>query len=227
MVTLELPNPVGPNVVVPFWPVATPERISFRQLRHQTKNALQRLLWQIEACPGLQHDAAGRTLAAELTRRIQLSATVSDTLFGLTTAPGPLQVRLDAMSRAVVALMADDDQEIAVETTVHGTCPEQADVLVQVAHELVGNAVKHGMTLRMVGCIELVVVADEAGVTLTVADDGWGFCEPTPATGGRGDGLRIAELLARQHGGRVDLRRDRCQTVATLHLPPRPAEGDA
>ncbi len=225
MVTPDLPNPVGSGVVVPFWPAATPERISFRQLRHQTKNALQRLLWQIEACPGLQQDAAGRTLAAELTRRIQLSATVSDTLFGLTAAPGPLQVRLDAMGRAVVALMADDDQEIAVETEVHGTCPDQADVLVQVAHELVGNAVKHGMTLRMVGCIKLTVVADPSGVTLTVADDGWGFCEP--AAGGRGDGLRIAELLARQHGGRVELRRDRCQTVATLKLPPLLAESDA
>ncbi len=227
MVTPDLPTPVGPGVVVPFWPVATRDRISLRQLRHQTKNALQRLLWQIEACPGLQHDAAGRTLAADLTRRIQLSAAVSDTLFGLTAAPGPLQARLDAMSRAVVALMADDDQEIAVETEVRGTCPEQADVLVQVAHELVGNAVKHGMTLRMVGCIKLTVAADDAGVTLTVADDGWGFCEQAPATGGRGDGLRIAELLARQHGGRFDLRRDRCHTIATLHLPPRVAEADA
>ena len=219
MLTPDLPTPAGPGVVVPFWPGRTDERISMRQLRHQTRNALQRLMWQIEACPGLRQDAAGRALADQLARRIELSAAVSDTLFGLTSSPGPLDARLEAMSRAVVGLMADDDQEIAVEVVVRGSCPEYADVLVQVAHELVGNAVKHGMTLRMVGRIGLTVAVEDAGVTLTVADDGWGFCEAD--AGSRGDGLRIAQLLARQHGGSFELRRDRCQTIATLWLPAR------
>lgn len=226
MVNRELPTPADLGVVVPFWPGREDERVSFRQLRHHTKNALQRLLSQIESCPGLQRDSAGRALATDLARRILLSATLSDALFGLTAAPGPLATRLDAMTRAVVGMLADDDQEITVEVEVHGDSPEHSDVLVRVAHELVGNAVKHGMTLRLVGCIAVTVVASDEGVTLTVADDGWGFCGDKLAAGRRGEGLRIAQLLARQHGGRFQLRRDGCQTLATLELPAGRAEAD-
>ena len=198
------------------WLQETSEQVAMRQLRHHTKNALQRLLCQIESCPGLQRDPAGRALASDLERRISISASLSDALFGLTHAPSPLEVRMQAMARAVVALMADGDQEIEVTVKVDGVCPASYDdVLVRVAHELINNAVKHGMQLRLVGRIEVGIDASAQGVTLTVVDDGWGPC----ANAGRGEGLRIAHLLAEQHGGVLSLDRDRCRTVARLALP--------
>ncbi len=205
----------------------TPEQLSLRQLRHHTKNALQRLLCEIAACPGLQHDPAGRALAHDLERRIRTSVSLSDALFGLTGVPRSLDMRLLSLGRAVVELMADGDQEIGVTVAVEGVCPAgYDDVLVRVAHELIGNAVKHGMHLRLIGKIEVVVDAGPHGVVLSVIDDGWGICldDRRGAQGGgmkRGEGLRIAALLAEQQGGTLVLSRDRCQTVAVMRLPPR------
>jgi two-component sensor histidine kinase len=205
----------------------TPEQLALRQLRHHTKNALQRLLCEIAACPGLQRDPAGRALAEDLERRIRTSASLSDALFGLTGVPRSLDMRLLSLGKAVVELMADSDQEIGVIVAVEGVCPPgYDDVLVRVAHELIGNAVKHGMQLRLIGNIEVAVDAGLHGVTLSVIDDGWGMClgdrrGEKGAGVKRGEGLRIAALLAEQHGGTLVLSRDRCKTVAMMRLPPR------
>lgn len=210
------------------WLQDTPEQLAMRQLRHHTKNALQRLLCQIASCPGLQRDPSGRALAQELERRICTSASLSDALFGLTEAPRSLEVRLTTLARGAVEMMADGDQEIDVTVSIDGVCPaDYDDVVVRVAHELICNAVKHGMHLRLVGQIEVSVDAGKDGVTLCVIDDGWGPC-PQEVSGlvrredfRRGDGLRIATLLAEQHGGTLQLSRDRCRTVAVMALPPR------
>jgi two-component sensor histidine kinase len=215
------------------WMQDSNEQLSLRQLRHHTKNTLQRLICQVAACPGLQRDPAGRALAQELERRIHVSASLSDALFGLTGAPGSLEARLRSLGEAVVELMADGDQEIRVSVSVDGVCPAGVeDVVVRVAHELIGNAVKHGMHLRLVGRIEVSVEAGPEGVTLRVVDDGWGPClDDRSIEGGRGEakrgeGLRIASLLAEQHGGTLRLSRDRCKTVAAMVLPPAgPARG--
>lgn len=222
------------------WRQDTSEQIALRQLRHHTKNALQRLLYQISACPGLQRDPAGRALAHDLERRILTSASLSDALFGLTGIPSALEVRLLSLGRTVVDLMADGDQEIEVAVDVEGFSPPGYDpsydpgydpgydnVLVRVAYELVGNAIKHGMHLRLVGKIEVTVEAGAGGVTLSVIDDGWGPCmddrqeRPEHGNAKRGEGLRIAALLAEQYGGTLRLSRDRCKTVAMMTLPPR------
>jgi two-component sensor histidine kinase len=210
------------------WLQDSPEQLAMRQLRHHTKNALQRLLCQIASCPGLQRDPAGRALAHDLERRIRTSAILSDALFGLTQAPSSLEVRLMTIGRGAVEMMADGDQEIDVTVSIDGLCPPgYDDVLVRVAHELICNAVKHGMHLRLVGKIDVSVDAGKEGVTLCVTDDGWGPClqevrgEVRREDFRRGDGLRIATLLAEQHGGTLRLSRDRCRTIAQMTLPPR------
>ena len=120
----------------------TPDQLALRQLRHHTKNALQRIMIQVADCPGLARDPAGRALVADLERRIQLSARLSDALFGLTHAPAPLGMRLDELGQSMVELMSDGDQVIALTTRTVGACPATLDdVLVRIAHELVGNAV--------------------------------------------------------------------------------------
>ena len=213
---MTLSNTVPADTGPAAWPAHAADQLAMRQLRHQSKNALQRLLCQVSGFAGQQRDPAGRALAADLERRIVLSASLSDALFGMTRAPDPLAVRLEALCRAVVGLLSDGDQMLAVSVDVGGAVPGALDdVLVRIAHELVGNAVKHGMTLRMVGQIRVRVQVTPGLVVMTVADDGWGFC----GSAGRGEGLSIAHSLAERHGGMLQLCRSGEMTVATLQLP--------
>ena len=93
--------------------------------------------------------------------------------------------------------------------------PGLEGVILRVAHELVGNAVKHGLHMRVIGCIEVSVLAGPDGTVLEVADDGWGCGVALPI----GEGLTLAELLAAPHGGKVGLLRRGEFTVGTLWLP--------
>ena len=64
------------------------QEIDLRQLRHHTKNTLQRIIALIAETPGLHDTPAGERIAQELQYRIGLSADISNALFGLTSAPG-------------------------------------------------------------------------------------------------------------------------------------------
>lgn len=195
---------------------AVQDPAAFDQLRHQTKNALQRVLCEIVGHAGLQRTPEGRRLCAEVERRILLTATLSDALFGLTREPGPLLARLRSLGETVVDLLGDPDQVIRLDVAAESRCPAAlGDAIVRAAHEFLGNAVKHGMHARLVGRIAVNVRDEGRRTTLVVTDDGWGCGEP-PA---RGQGLRIVQALADQHGGTATLRRDGGLTVATLSLP--------
>lgn len=191
--------------------------IDLRQLRHHTKNALQRIMGLVAQAPGLCDTPAGEHIARQLERRIQLSAAISDALFGLTRAPASMTDRLRSLCANVVELMSDPAQTVQIGVSVRGECPvEVRDSVVRVAHELVANAMKHGMRNRPRGRISVRLVAEAGGPTrLTVADDGHGF-QGRPRFG---EGLSVARMLAEQHEGELSLR---CEgrTVAALELPP-------
>jgi two-component sensor histidine kinase len=189
--------------------------IDLRQLRHHTKNTLQRILGLIAEAPGLRDTPQGEKLARELEYRIGLSATISNALFGLTDAPGSMAERLRKLAGAVVDLMRDADQLIRVGVSVRGCCPGRfRDAVLRTSHELVSNAVKHGMKGRPSGRIALRLVSEEDCTTLTVLDNGWGFTG-TPRTG---EGLAIARGFAVRHGGSLAMDGED-GTLATMELP--------
>ena len=204
-------------------PVASPmtklepsaDAIAMRQLRHQTKNALQRIIAQVTAT-NLRATPAGDQLADEIERRICLSAKVSDALFGLTACPGTLDQRLSSLARSTIKLMADAEQSIDVDVAVVGSCPAVLEeTVVKIAYEMLTNAVKHGMHMRLVGKITVRVRGNRDGsTTMLVSDDGWG-----PSEESRGEGWPIMNCLAERHGGTVSLDRTDGWTVARLHLP--------
>jgi len=206
---------------------AVADRLSFRQLRHLTNNALQRILCQVAQHEELRRTREGRRLCEDIERRILFSAALADALFGMTREPGLLPLRLRGVGEASIGMLGDPDQLLSLDVSVEGRCPAALEeVVLRVAHELLGNVVKHGMRARLVGRIAVRVVSDESRVLLTVTDDGWG-CGREPR---RGEGLEIAQLLAGEHGGAVWLRRRGDMTVATLDLPhpascPRQATG--
>jgi two-component sensor histidine kinase len=191
------------------------QEIDLRQLRHHTKNTLQRILGLIADSPGLRDTPEGEKIARELEYRISLSANISDALFGLTDAPGSMADRLRKLAGAVVEMMRDTDQVIRIGVSVRGNCPVGLrEAVVRSAHELIGNAVKHGMKGRPSGRIALRLMSDDSFTTLTVLDNGWGFTG-TPRAGG---GLALARGFAARHGGSLEL--DGADgTVATLELP--------
>jgi two-component sensor histidine kinase len=189
--------------------------IDLRQLRHHTKNTLQRILGLIAEAPGLCDTPEGEKIAQELEYRICLSATISNALFGLTDAPGSMADRLRELSGAVADLMRDADQVIRVGVLVRGCCPAGLrEAVLRSAHELMGNAVKHGMKGRPTGRISIRLTSDDDCTTLTVLDNGWGFAGKPQS----GEGLALTRDFAARHGGSLTMDGDD-GTVATLKLP--------
>jgi len=189
--------------------------LDLRQLRHHTKNTLQRIIVLIAEAPGLCDTPAGEKIARELEHRIALSAKISNALFGLTGVPGSMAERLRQLAGAVVDMMRDPDQLVRVGVSVRGCCPlELRDAVMRSAHELLGNAIKHGMKGRPNGRIVVRLVSDEDQTTLTVLDNGWGFPQPPRS----GEGLALAQAFAARHGGSL-IMDGQDGTVATLELP--------
>ena len=192
---------------------------AMRSLRHDTKNALQRLIAQV-ANTDLRATPRGAVLADEIERRIRLSARVSGVLFGLTETPGPMMDRLGTLTDAIVALMADPEQTIRTKVCISGACPPALESCVlQVAHELLTNAVKHGLHMRLTGAIEVSLEGKRpstpcSGLTLTVSDDGCGAENPK-----LGEGLSLLRLFTAPYCGKLTLQREQGWTVGRLHIP--------
>ena len=195
----------------------------FRQLRHHTKNVLQQILLQITHAQDQTATVSSGWLLADLRRRILTSAEISDALFGLTRPPAAMAKRLRALGEGMIRIFADGAQMLRLEVTVAGKCPEPLQQLVlRVAHEFVGNALKHGMRERAIGVISIRLLTDiDGATTLVVTDDGWGFDGSPDA----GEGMKIASDLAASAGGTVSLVRTH-MTMAVLELPlPREKRG--
>ena len=189
---------------------------ALRQLRHHSKNALQRILAQLWHSEDLQATAEGRRLVRDLENRISLSAGISDDLFGFTREPRPLDERLRSLCEKVVGLMADPDQRIALTLQIDGACPDHLEnVVLRIAHEMVGNAVKHGLHVRLSGRITVEFGWRGQGWQLRVTDDGWG---PSPGAVD-GDGMQLMRSLSEPYGGRIVMSRQDNTTSVTLDLP--------
>ena len=209
------------NVVVshPLTSYAPPPAVwsdpqaDLRQLRHQTKNALAVIMLQVSK----RLAASGCTdLAADVERRIMLTARVSNALFGLTQAPVPFVEGLHSLCNDVVGMLGDPTQHLTVAVDVNGDVPGGLEALIlRAAHELVGNAVKHGMHMRLVGHIQVSLTSGADGTTLAVADNGWGCV----AQARPGEGLQLVSLLAKPFGGQVTLQNQGGMTLATLQVP--------
>lgn len=186
----------------------------FRQLRHHTKNALAQILAQVSS--GLSKTTRSGAVAADIERRIMLTAQIADALFGFTKAPGPFEQRLTSLCNGVVELIGESDQYLTLTCAVRGEVPAPLqETVLRIAHEFVGNAVKHGMPMRLIGRIAVEVTVDVSGTVLEVIDDGWGCCCRPPL----GEGMGVANALAEAKGGRISLERRRDRTVARLELP--------
>lgn len=193
--------------------------IELRQLRHQTKNALQRILLQVLEISGLDGNRQREDIGRNVMRQIELTATISDALFGFRQSPEPLQARLKSLAQSVIALHADRTQHIELDIAVSGDgriSGNRNDTILRIAHELVMNAVKHGMYMRLVGRITVRLdIWDGGGVLLAIGNDGWWM----PALPRHGDGLEIVEELVAAESGNMRIA-IRPQSLVEVRLPP-------
>ncbi len=131
-----------------------------------------------------------------------MSATISDSLFGLTTVPDSMQERLAWLAESLVELLSDGLQEITLEVSVEGHCPPRLrEPVLRIADALVGHAVRHGMVARVIGRITVCLASAYDGwTTLLVTHDGWGPCQPEAC-----EALNRATALTARHGGQLRL----------------------
>lgn len=200
--------------------------LDFRQLRHHTNNALQRLLADIAAASDLQRSEDGRTLLGRLEERILISAAISDALFGFTRAPPPLAERLQELSASLVKLHGNPRQAIEADVVVAEPCraalkqhPALAQPMLRVTRELLENALKHGMHARAQGRVVITVVSGPAAFSLSVADDGWGLDAAGTEGRTRRRGLELVRDLAAPFGGTLSLHRHDGWTITRVSFP--------
>jgi two-component sensor histidine kinase len=191
------------------------QSVALRQLRHHTRNALQRVLMEIHEHVADRRTPRDRYLLQQLVDRIQLSVEISDTLFGITREPGLFLDRLRTLCHGIVSLFADPAQHLMVDIAMEGVCPSGLEnAALRAVHEFVGNAVKHGMRMRLLGRVSVSLSCSADELELVVADDGWGLAPEAH----KGQGIGIARDLADEFGGTVSLERRSGSTVATIVL---------
>jgi two-component sensor histidine kinase len=203
----------------------TAQPLVLRQLRHHTKNTLQRILIEIHDFAARTDASPDRRLLERLENRIRLSVEISDALFGVTREPAAFPERFHTLCSDLLSLLADAAQRLRLDISIEGTCPPELEMAaLSVANEFVGNAVKHGMHMRLIGQISVLLSCCAEGVELVVSDDGWG---PAAAPKPR-QGLGIARELAEQFHGTLSVGRCDDNTVATIMLRiPQPERAGA
>jgi two-component sensor histidine kinase len=193
----------------------TVQPLDLRQLRHHTRNTLQRVLVEIHDFAARTDASRDRRLLEQVENRIMLSVEISDALFGITREPIAFPERFRTLCRSLLALFADAAQHLRLNIVLEGTCPPELEMAALCAtNEFVVNAIKHGMHMRLIGQISVSLSCCAESIELVVIDDGWGpAAAPKP-----GQGFGIARDLAEQFYGTLSVGRHDENTVATIML---------
>lgn len=139
-----------------------------------------------------------------------------------TTRLVPFLVELDHVRHYVSLEMADATVPLEVRYELSVDDFMLPPLTVQ---PLVENAIRHGIRTRESGGVVVVsTLRDEAGVVVTVADDGHGFSSATErqAQRSRVGIANVRERIERQCAGTLEVKSTSAGTVATIRIP----EGD-
>jgi two-component sensor histidine kinase len=204
--------------------------LTLHQLRHHTRNSCKRILFEIHDDASWQHASRDRHLQEQLANRIRQSIQLLDAVFGTTSEPAPFSERFHTLCRGLLSLFADPAQHLRLDISLKGTCPPVLEMAALCAtHEFVGNAVRHGMYLRLIGRVAVSLTCRSEAVELVVTDDGWG-----PAAAPKSE-QGFSRDLAEQFRGTLSVGRRDEHTVAMItlrttrclfHEPAAPSAGD-
>jgi two-component sensor histidine kinase len=168
----------------------------------------------------LDHDVARRALE-DASARVALVGRISRALYDPSGAGQDMRAFLSTLAADILDASARQDVAVAVDAPddlkldSHVTVP-----LALIVAESVSNAIEHGLP-HGAGTIRILLDQDATALTLCIADDGEGVAPDFQIGREQSSlGLRIAQALASQLGGRFTLTpgADR-GAVATLTLP--------
>ncbi|HUD92047.1 sensor histidine kinase [Sphingobium sp.] len=204
--------------------LADNRELLFRELQHRVSNNLQ----VVAALLSLQrrhvdHEVARRALD-EASERLALVGRISRALYDPELKGQDMRAFLTALTGDVVDASGRGDISLSVDAPGGLTLDPNVTVpLALVVAEAVSNAIEHGLPDRA-GRIDVTLEAEEEALVLRVADDGRGVAPELEAEKGESLGLRIANALAAQLGGRFSLSPGvAAGAVARLDLPLRTA----
>jgi two-component sensor histidine kinase len=183
--------------------LAERNELLFRELQHRVSNNIQ----MVGAVLSLQKrhisDAAARQALDDAAAKLQLIGRIQRQLYDLEGG----QVALDTFLRELAddLLAANDTSGITCRVEAEAGFlldPDAAIPLALIMAESVANAIEHGFAGRNEGQIDVVLQRREDELELSVQDDGVGLPDGFDASTATSLGLKIANSLARQLGGR-------------------------
>lgn len=159
----------------------------------------------VAALAALSAAASSTDDPAVLRRILGLGIAAARDVERIVSDPDPASLRLEEVD---VAMLAASFAGPSVHVQADGVARVRGDAtrLRQVLANLVANAHRHGTQ------VDVVVAVVDAGVVVTVADDGPGvdprldpFARGASGAGSTGYGLWLARAIAEAHGGTLEL----------------------
>lgn len=192
------------------------------EVYHRVKNNLQQIAAMIALQSRNLDDEDAKTAMSSIAGRVRALGLIHEMLLK-SAHPSRLDVRefLGQLCRHIVASHDLETRKVTIDVTAASEQIE-LDAAIPVGllvTELVVNSVKHAFSGRDGGTIRVTYEAPAGGpARLSVADDGTGIREGA-TSGTPGSGSRIAEGLARQLGGTLEITTGSAGTTATVAFP--------
>jgi two-component sensor histidine kinase len=192
--------------------------VMLQEIHHRVNNNLQVIASILELEAGKEENERARASRERSIQRIYAMALVHETLY-----------RTDQLDRVDLAQYADrllDD--IRAGSSIEFILRAEGPVLVGLdfavpfgllLNELATNARKHAFPAGLPGRVD-IRIDSEAGLRLTVADNGVGMAEDLPKAGARTLGLDLVKVLSEQLGGEVAMD-GKSGTRWTIRFTPR------
>jgi PAS domain S-box-containing protein len=196
------------------------KEVLLREVYHRVKNNLQVVQSLLSIGARTIGDGDGRNAIATAIQRVHVVATVHERLY---QTPGLASLTPSTYLRDIAegAIAANSDQSNQIQLQMDfDEIPLPLDLAVPLgllANELISNCLKHGLSEGRSGTISLSARIVPGAVRFVVCDNGKGLPENFDASKCRSMGLKLADSLARQLGGRLEFSSDNgCRVEASL-----------
>lgn len=182
----------------------TDKDILLREVDHRVRNSMSMVAGLLSIQGGLSDNVEVRQALSVAALRMQAVARVHERLYK-GKQPGVVEFKtyLEEICQDLRASLQHNDTGLTLKTVPITLSLDQAVPLGLITNELVTNAFKHCGDLPAMVTVELA--SDANTLTLTVSDTGVGMPKDYSASGRKGLGMQVIELLTQQLGGTLAL----------------------
>lgn len=179
----------------------------FNELQHRVANNLQVVSALLKLAQNRVGDAEAKRALSDSAARLELIGKIQRRLHGAREGDGATTVAAFAeeLGRDAIHASGMTHVRLTVDADPEPLSPDQAGPLFLIMLECVNNALEHAFVGRDTGAIAVTWRRVGPDRVLTIADDGRGPPAGFDPRGSADLGLRIAQALAGQLGGRFTL----------------------